>query len=201
MMNVFKAMAVLAIAMACIGTAQAGLITGSATFEQMLGVDDNTADQLGWSFASDVKVFEFDVDYIDAPKPVTITVNSVTLDISARGAGNCPDEFYDVLVGGVDLGQLVGPKCDGVNFHTTTFTELTNPGLDSLMPTADGPLTVSITDIDGLSQQFANVDYNYLNLAIDYDYEYQAVVPTPASIVLCGLGTGLVGWLRRRRLT
>jgi len=201
MMKMLKAVAVLAIALACVGTAQAGLITGSSTFEQMLGLNDGTANQLGYSYASKAKDFTFDVDYIDTPTPLSVTVTSVTLDIDTRGANNCPDEFYDVWVAGVNLGQLVDNYGDGIKWSTTTFSETTNLGLDLLMPTADGPLTVTVVDSGALSKANANVDYNYLNLAIGYDYEYQPVVPTPSAIVLCSLGTGLVAWMRRRVLS
>lgn len=186
MMNVFKAMVALAIAIGFASNAQAGWIDVSASLSEVLTAGDGELPL--YQLTGTTINYDFAVEYDGT---TNLTIDGAMLAIEAIGADNT-SETYTASIGSTTLGPLLGDGWN-VNPKTTPFS-----GLESLMPTANGPLTITI---GGTGSGY--VDYVSSTLAIDYTYqvyEPDPVVPAPSAIILCGLGTGLVGWLRRRRL-
>lgn len=185
-------MAVLVLAIVIANGAQAAWVDVSDSFTQVLPADGGQLPS--FQLAGTTINYDFSVAYTDT---TNISIDSAMLAIKSSGADNTVEQ-YDVSLGTTALGLLIG---NGYNFVTTTFS-----GLEGLMPSANGPLTVTIV---GTGSGY--VDYHSSTLAIDYTYqvweddlegagpeETDPVVPAPGAIVLCSIGTGIVGWIRRR---
>ena len=74
---------------------------------------------------------------------------------------------------------------------------------DTLLASSTGPSNLGTNSLISVSAD--NIAYvklhdseNYFTID-DFGYETGAVIPAPGSILLCGIGVGFVGWLRRRR--
>ena len=105
---------------------------------------------------------------------------SATLEIFVAGLADRPEWYGDVLVNGVMIGYI--PADTSANDLTRLFTFNIPVGL---LTNPDG-ITIDINnDLDGYT-----IDYSQLTIQ---------AIPAPGALALCGLGTGLLGWLRRKR--
>jgi hypothetical protein len=115
-------------------------------------------------------------------------VNAWSDDVSGRGYFNLA--LIDAFSVGAD-GHLVGDiNADGI----PTFDELTSWMMDyAAETTEEWAAEYGEGEYLWLPQSFSSPDFLG-------SLGYQPVaVPTPGAIILAGIGTGLAGWLRRRR--
>jgi hypothetical protein len=195
MMKMLRTMAIVASAIVFASSAQAAWV--SDTFTQTLAADG--VEMPNFQMTGSTINYDFAVAYTDT---TNLQIDSAVLDVVSKGADNGngnTNELYTVSIGATTRGPLLGHDYDWV---PTTFT-----GLEGLMPTADGPLTVSIAG----TLDLGFVVYDSSTLTIGYRYEVPGadpqesgtdpVVPAPSAIILCSLGTGMVGWVRRRLMS
>jgi hypothetical protein len=122
------------------------------------------------------------------------TILSATVTVRAWNVSD--DDPTIITADGHVLGPLqVQPVGLGPDWTTTTFDWETIVGnFDDLL---DGELDVWM-DID--STETGNriiVDWSQLDVA--YRWDCSACVPVPGAVAIAGIGTCLVGWMRRRR--
>jgi hypothetical protein len=192
MMKFLKPMAVVALAIVFANSAQAAWVSDSFTqtltaYSRPLGSPPTSGLLPLYQYTGETIDPTFTVSYADTTQ---LTIDSAVLEIVSRGAKSVDTELYTVSIGLTELGPLTGEYCNW-DPVTDTFT-----GLESLMPTANGPLAVTIAG----TLDHGIVIYDSATLTIDYTYK-DPVVPAPSAIVLCSLGTGMVGWIRRRILS
>lgn len=108
---------------------------------------------------------------------------SATLEIEAWDVDGC--EYDKIFADGTYLGNLTRFKHN--KWYTTTF-DLGPTALAALM---DGTLNMCM-DIDHFRYEIWAVTLKSSRLTVDY-------IPAPSAVLLVGIGSSLVGWLRRRR--
>ncbi len=192
MMRILKTMAVLAVAIVFTNCAQAGWIDVSDQFVQMHNYDAGGGSVSAWVIVPDTFSETFAVSYTDT---TNLVIDAAELQVLARGVDEVPaDELYTVDVEGAFQGTLSG------NGWNTGWAMSTFSGLENLMPLVNDDVVVDIT---GFGNNGDHADFLMQMLTVDYTYqvyEPDPVVPTPSAIILCSLGTGIVGWVRRRML-
>ena len=105
---------------------------------------------------------------------------SATLEIFVAGLADRDGWYGEVLVNGVMIGYI--PTDTSANDLTRLLTFNIPVGL---LANPDG-VTIDINnDLDGYT-----IDYSQLTIQ---------AIPAPGALVLCGIGTGLLGWLRKKR--
>jgi len=136
------------------------------------------------------------VTYMANPCPEDSCVFSFlsgTLEVHAWGVTD--EDPTLIYADGVLLGALQ-PQPPGNNTWTTTTFNLSPAFLQSHL--GDGALNVWM-DIDTLWVG-SGVILDWALLSVDYEWECeQPTVPAPGAVMLAGIGTGLLGWLRKRQ--
>jgi len=125
--------------------------------------------------------------------PAATGIVSATIAINAYDVDTATGEVDNIYAGGLGgtlQGPLVGPNSD---WQTTTF-DLPSSTFAALM---GGSLDFGI-DIDTGTVNGSGVTLGSSTLTVTY-VAYNAT-PAPGAVLLGGLGVGLVGWLRRRKL-
>jgi hypothetical protein len=106
--------------------------------------------------------------------------SSATLELYVAGLADNPAWNANVLFNGINIGTI--PAEYSANDLTRILTFNVPIGL--------------LTGSDGVSIDINNSDDGY---TIDYSQLTIQTIPAPGAIVLCGFGTALIGWLRKRR--
>ena len=105
---------------------------------------------------------------------------SASLEIYVACIADNPAWNADVLVNGVSVGTI---PPDASDFDLTRILTFNIPV--GLLANPDG-ITIDLNnDLDGYT-----IDYSQLTVQ---------AVPAPGAIVLCGIGTAMLGWLRKRK--
>jgi hypothetical protein len=106
---------------------------------------------------------------------------SATLELYVAGLADSPGWNADVLVNGVSVGIIPA------DYSANDLTRLLTFNVPLGLLTGSDSILIDINnDLDGYI-----VDYSQLSI--------QAVIPAPGAMALCGFGTALIGWLRKRR--
>jgi hypothetical protein len=98
---------------------------------------------------------------------------------------------------GILLGLLQAQPPGCSNTWTTTTFNLSPAFLQSKLTDGDLDAWMNIDSTctgSGLILDWAKLTVNY-----QWDCVEQPVVPAPGAVVLAGIGTGLLGWLRKRQ--
>lgn len=150
---------------------------------------NNTSSQLSWTFD-----WTADLATLAAQGVPTVTGASLVVNTS----GVYADMTHTVYLNDVAVGQI----SSGLSAHDTTFNLL-----PAFLSELDGSVNMKIKlFVDFQYPLGATSTFNSSTLTLDYFVDVpepptppeQPAVPAPAAVVLCSLGTGLVGWLRRR---
>ncbi len=135
------------------------------------------------------------VDYGAPPVPgATLDLLSASLTIRAYSV----EETMGVTVDGNPAGNLATGQ--PMQWLETTFTA-PDAALDALL--MDGQLAVVLTPTGDLGESY---QLDWSKLSVTYDWLLppppdppKPVVPAPAGLVLAGIGTAVIGWLRRHQ--
>lgn len=174
----------------CISGATQGALTVTATTRQSgySGILNPSLSitQTPWDFSG--------TDYSALTGIDTITLTLTMLD-GDTGPNDFDEHRLSLALDGIDTGLLLNGFKDGMTTTLTLTGADTSTGLlQALM--ADGQLTGSVTDADpAYNPNWIKLsDKHYTTLALTGPV---AVCPTPGALLLCGVGTCIVGWIRR----
>jgi len=148
--------------------------------------------------------WDHSVTYLGDPSPDASGVRTLlsgSLTVYAWQA----DELDRIIADGTGLGNLVQPPAGLPDNWTTTTFDLAA----ILASLEDGMLDVDINIDTGTTGSGVTVGWSRLSVTYRWDwYEQdppppppppQPVVPAPGAVVLAAIGTGFIGWLRRRK--
>jgi hypothetical protein len=148
--------------------------------------------QLTWSWNWTTELAGFIADG-------TPTITDATIVVNASGVAAGGDENHDLYLDG----DLVGRLNYGSAATDTTF--VLSPAL--LAKLQDGIADMSLSLFVGNTTWYdAYSKFNSASITIHYSIDepdppvppVTPVVPAPGAVILCGLGAGLVGWIRKR---
>jgi hypothetical protein len=105
---------------------------------------------------------------------------SATLELYVAGLADYPDWSAEVFVNGVGIGTIPAYYGDHDLTRILTFNV---------------PISL-ITESDDITIDLSNELDGYI---IDYSQLTINTIPAPGAIALCGFGTALLSWLRRRK--
>jgi hypothetical protein len=132
------------------------------------------------------------VDYGAPPVPgATLDLLSGSLTIS----GFSIDVPIGIKLDGIAAGNLATQAAGLEQTTITTFLPPDDATLEALL--MDGVLVVQAVPTGDLGADFK---FNSSKLSVTYDWILPPpVVPAPGAIALAAIGTGLIGWFRRRQ--
>ena len=158
------------------------------TFNQTYVSGQGTMPSSQWQFTWNVPAAFVSID------SATLAIEYADVDIPAD------DGTQKVFVQGVEVGSLT-PYGDD-NPHTMTF-DLLDLGFDAT--DLDGVLDVKVNWFSGGTGGYLYSDvvlktstFGIVYLVEKGEPPVPPVVPAPGAVILCGLGAGLVGWIRKR---
>jgi hypothetical protein len=125
------------------------------------------------------------------PNPAPVSINWATLEIEAYDVDPGVDPEIDLIRGDGDWLEAKHSLNDMDEAWKITVFNLDASALSRLM---DGTMIISM-DIDSthITDSWA-VTLRFSKLTVNYD-----LIPAPGAVFLTGVGTGLVGLLRRRK--
>jgi hypothetical protein len=148
--------------------------------------------------------WDHSVTYLPDPSPDASgvrTIESGTLTVYAWQV----DENDQIIADGTSLGNLAKQPAGGPDQWTTKTFDLAA----ILADLEDGMLDVDLNIDTGTSGSGVTVGWSKLSVTYRWDWVVQdpppppppqpPQVPAPGAIVLAAMGTGLLGWLRRRQ--
>ncbi|HON91381.1 MAG TPA: hypothetical protein PLT20_01110 [Sedimentisphaerales bacterium] len=164
-----------------------------------VGTHDGNASYIYSSTNGAVSMFTFQ----DLDLPLGATIDYITVNAVMRfDDTNMRKGYFGIRTGGTNYwGTLVTSSSNGWNTYSQTYFTNPNGGgawTDSAIDSLQAGFRVGYESSSGLKATQITVDV-YYTLAQEPDpVVTPATVPAPISIMLTSLGTGLVGWLRRR---